>query len=252
MYRSILLASAVAFCVAGAAAAQPQSDGPWTGPYVGLNFGYGGGGFNYPFSGTTTPTGTTRTAGELKQNSNGVLGGFQVGYNYELPNGVVAGVVTDFDGASITGGNELTDYGRAGGPSNGSLSSNVDYFGTVRGVLGYSLFGGRVLPYVTGGFAYARMTTANGFSCAACGVGGGVVTASSYSATDTGWTLGAGFDYPINDKLSLRTEYLYADFGRNTTPQTAIYGGSGALAYNATTGVSTTLNVLRVGLNYRF
>lgn len=112
----------------------------WNGFYAGLNAGYG-------FGGDADYFGTV--GGVAASNSiDGFLGGVQLGCNW--PNGLwVFGVETDNQYSDVSGSVDgFTNVGA------GSLNSELDYFGTVRGRVGYAF--GYVLPYVTGGFAYGR------------------------------------------------------------------------------------------------
>src|SRR5262249_53029457 len=40
-----------------------------------------------------------------------------------------------------------------------------------------------------------------------------IIYAGSESATRAGWTVGAGYEYAFNDRLSLKLEYLHFDLG---------------------------------------
>lgn len=67
----------------------------WTGFYLGGNFGYGWG----EGSGTMTFGGAT---GPIRGSGDGVLGGVQAGYNWQM-GAMVVGIETDFQGSSATG-----------------------------------------------------------------------------------------------------------------------------------------------------
>ena len=61
----------------------------WSGPYVGFHFGYGGGSFGpgtnpLPSQGVLFPHSIT-----------GLVGGYQAGYNFQYPNGLVIGLEAD-------------------------------------------------------------------------------------------------------------------------------------------------------------
>jgi len=68
--------------------------------------------------------------------------------------------------------------------------------GSVRGRVGYAME--RVLLYAAGGW------TATNFKVE----GGGF----DESETLHGWTLGAGFDYAVTDRIFTRLEYRYNDY----------------------------------------
>jgi outer membrane immunogenic protein len=249
MLRSVVLASAAVLGVAslGMAApalAQSADTWTWTGPYVGLNLGYGGGDFKYPFSGTTDAAGTNPAAGRLRQSSSGVLGGGQVGYNYQMPNGLVLGLETDIDAADIGGNASLSSTGSLGAQTADDISSRINYLGTVRGRIGKPIFDGRFMPYVTGGFAYGGVRNSANFN------GGGFATNTQ---TQTGWTAGAGAEYALNRHLSFKVEYLYVDLGsQNLTGPGNTFSAPAVGLFNANLREQTNANVVRAGLNYRF
>ena len=82
----------------------------WSGPYVGFHFGYGGGSFGpgtnpLPSQGVLFPHSIT-----------GLVGGYQAGYNFQYPNGLVIGLeadVTLFQRRSPEGGSALPEDPRA-------------------------------------------------------------------------------------------------------------------------------------------
>ncbi|MEH3144347.1 MAG: outer membrane beta-barrel protein [Methylobacterium frigidaeris] len=204
----------------------------WTGVYAGVNLGYGFGDGGRSF---TDSTYGTVTSGDAR---GGIVGGGQIGYNYQFTpgSGFVAGLEADIQG---------TSFGRR---STGlidtlpfyDVSPSLDWFGTVRGRLGYAF--DRFLVYGTGGFAY----------------GGGSLPsfASTYPGTlpdtlRTGWAAGGGLEYAFTDRLSARVEGLYVNLDRR--------GGSGGVVYDGGTsafyGVSPSqyeFGLIRAGLNYRF
>ncbi|QRG07452.1 porin family protein [Xanthobacter dioxanivorans] len=138
----------------------------------------------------------------------GAVGGLQAGYNFQFASPFVLGVETDFNLSGISGG-----------------TFGLDYFGTVRARAGYAF--DRVLVYGTGGFAY--------------GQGSLDFFGLSSSATQTGWTLGAGAEFALDRNWSARAEYLYVDLGSATFP---------TLTGPVTTGLDA--NILRAGVNFRF
>jgi outer membrane immunogenic protein len=126
----------------------------------------------------------------------------------------------------------------------------------------------RLLVYATGGLAYGSIrnngngfgagliaTTAAGFVNPVSGVAGptsaflGGVT-SGGSSTRAGWTLGAGVEYAIWNNLSVKAEYLYANFGSVRSAPGFFLPGA-AFAFN-NANHTVDVNIFRVGLNYRF
>ncbi len=196
----------------------------WNGLYLGLHGGYGGGQFDYPFSGTLFNTPVT---GSLDLTSGGFFGGGQIGYNFQM-NQFVLGVEADIAASGIDGQVSLDI---PAGPLTVSAGSSLNWFGTVRGRLGVAF--DNVLVYGTGGFAYGSTTTSIDVN------GTNLFSASN---TKSGWTVGGGVEVGLTPHLSLKAEYLYLDLGTDVI----------AAAPGITFSESTTAHTLKTGLNYRF
>ena len=111
----------------------------WSGLYFGGHFGYGGGGFG---------PGTNPAHNEaviFPSSVTGLIGGYQVGYNHQLPNNVVLGIEGD-----MTFFSPIDLNATAAAPFNTTLN----YVSTVRGRLGYAF--GNFVPYITGGLAVGQ------------------------------------------------------------------------------------------------
>jgi outer membrane immunogenic protein len=151
----------------------------WTGPYIGINGGWGFGRseFSDPF-----PSGSFDTSG-------GLVGG-TLGYNYQLDNNVVFGLEGDIDWSDIHGS----------APCAGTTcETRNNWLGTARGSLGYAL--GNFMPYVTGGAAFGDIKSS------IAGIG-------DSHETKAGWTAGGGIEAHISGPWSAKLEYLYVDLGR--------------------------------------
>lgn len=186
----------------------------WQGLYMGVNAGYGWGNDNAAsFSGIGGGVGST--------NPDGWFGGGQIGYNAQF-NSLVLGVEWDIQSADLSDSTVLSS-GFTG------VTSDVDWFSTLRGRIGYAA--GPALLYVTGGLAFADVEF-NAMS----------PTASvSSSEIQTGYTVGGGIEWAFAPNWSLKSEYLYVDLGSETfsTP-------------SGTYTTETDFHTARVGLNYRF
>lgn len=197
----------------------------WTGLYIGLNAGYGGGYDSYrlsPLDGAENPSGT------LTVHSSGAIGGAQVGYTQWL-GGAVIGVEADFDGSTISGG----AHGYADQASVISGGSRFNYIGTVRGRLGYAF--GPVLVYGTGGFAYAGTTsnlTINDY------------VSASASRMHMGYAFGGGVEFALAENVTLRTEFIHADFDKAQLTESN--------HYDAQLTHRPSVNLIRAGVNLRF
>jgi len=209
----------------------------WTGFYVGANVGGSWG---------SQDVSLVTAAGTALINSNdinGVIGGVQIGYNWQgYGSPWVFGIEADIQGSGQRGTGSFfipsTAVLLVVPATSIAYEDKLDWFGTVRGRIGYAMADGRMLPYITGGFAYGEGNI-NGSGSAA-----GTPVAFSASKTYTGWTLGAGLEWAFWNRWSAKAEYLYIDFGNGPTialtPAFAITSGR------------LTDNIGRVGVNYRF
>jgi outer membrane immunogenic protein len=215
----------------------------WTGFYAGLNLGGGWSAKSvnpYALSPYVSATGAVHF---LPGNDNGgssaggVVGGGQIGYNFQFTPNVVVGVETDFQGTSMrSGGNRnfllypdpvipgsyLLPLWPAGNPG-----VAVNWFGTVRGRAGF-LFTPTLMVYGTAGFAYGGVSA--GFS--------------NQSNTRTGWTAGGGVEWMFLPNWSAKAEYLYTDLNSG--------GATGPFGFQAGYHRHPQVNTVRAGLNYHF
>jgi outer membrane immunogenic protein len=266
MKKALLPATAVAlafFAGSALAADLPSQKGPppaylpppplmtWNGFYAGVNVGYGFSGSNGSVNGFETgPVGFTGEAWSYPQpNLNGVIGGGQIGYNWQFANSFVAGIEADIQGADLSGASSGVSTLDSTGSYLAGLATRqrLDWFGTVRGRLGY-LFTPTLLVYGTAGFAYGQ-----GSSHFAYADTTGSVAAGFESDTRTGWTAGGGLEWMFAPNWSAKVEYLYTDLGRGqgfAAPEFA----AGALNGFAVTQspVQNRFHTVRAGLNYHF
>jgi outer membrane immunogenic protein len=267
MKRLFLATTAFVVLAAGSAGAADMTARPayappppayssWSGFYIGGNVGYGWGQARDDATETTTVLGALARSTTISQsqNMNGVIGGVQAGYNYQL-GGWVWGWETDFQASGQKGGSTLN--GVLGGPIpipfTATTDHKIEWFGTSRGRLGL-LWGPNVLLYGTAGVAYGQVkdSTALNGSLAA-----GAVTAaavSSFKDVKAGWTAGAGAEAALGGGWSAKLEYLYIDLGKTelTTAAAATVAGVTTVAINGNRTFRDTDNILRVGLNYKW
>lgn len=174
----------------------------WTGFYLGGHLGYGWGdssSFNQPSRGNGD--GFNGLSG-FELDADGWLGGVTAGYNWHT-DAFVFGVESDFGYLGLNE-TERTDSGFA----------SVDYgwYGTLTARAGFAQ--DRFLFYAKGGFAFADIENEAG------AVSGGVNDVSDFTENHevhTGWALGGGAEYAFNPNMSMKVEYLYMDFGDETT-----------------------------------
>jgi outer membrane immunogenic protein len=265
----------------------------WTGWYAGLNAGgiwpnsdavthSAVAGPCFPGVGGCTPgvpgtdAGTTLAAGSTFNaglgNGAGFIGGGQFGYNWQFNGRGVAGFEADIawtsqnKNAAFASSTVFPGIAGTAEAYNATISSHLDYFGTVRGRLGF-LAVPSFLLYGTGGLAYGgvRSSTVENVlvtppaSCAGvvcAGAGGG-----SFSDTRVGWTAGAGGEWMFAPNWSAKLEYLYYDLGRANYPTalSQVCNGAGCffngVVFGSTTGTTSlrfTGSIARVGVNWHF
>ncbi len=239
--KQALFAAVSVIAMAGTAAAAdlprrmpaPEYIAPafsWTGFYIGAHTGVAMGktstSNNAPYNGFDA--GGTPLSYNLNPVS--IFGGGQVGYNWQY-GAWVFGVEGDF------GYLGLNDSISAAPGS--YVDVNYGWYGTMTGRLGVAVYD-RLLTYVKGGATVASITNSAG---ALNGVGALVPADYSESKkTRWGWTVGTGFEYALNQNWSVKSEYLYMDFGKFNT--TNIDGD--------TFTHKNQVHSLKVGLNYRW
>jgi outer membrane immunogenic protein len=206
----------------------------WTGCYVGGN---GGGVW-------ATRTWTDQTlflaGADLGSNNSesGGIGGLQGGCNYQV-GGWVFGLQGDYDWASANQTNApaiLLPFGI-------STYSKLKSLGSVTGRVGYSF--DRFLGYVKGGGAWEK----SDYSLLVAGLAAATATESR-----SGWTIGVGGEYAFLNWLTGFVEYDYYGFGNNSAAfvcaPTLVACGTGVVA--PAVNVKTNVNVLKVGVNFKF
>jgi opacity protein-like surface antigen/outer membrane protease len=256
--KKLLLCSIglVAFAVAGAAGAADLSSGPpppvavlpvwtWTGGYVGAHLGalWGDTTFADPFG--------TSIFGD-KVSTPGFLGGFQTGYNWQVPQTrLVLGIEADLSGLTSIGTNTCLAYSGLFLSANCRAEPNVSTTFTPR--IGYAIDREqRTLAYIKGGFAavHDRIDIASNLV--------GPPDETSTSVWKTGWTAGAGVERALSPAWSLRLEYDYLAFGRSNVSTPASYFQvipDDIAGYAATPGgtasISQNVQEVKFGLDYR-
>jgi outer membrane immunogenic protein len=206
----------------------------------------------------------------------GVIGGGQVGYNFQFAPNWMVGVETDIQGShlrdsvacvlpcgtpiAIIPGNVVA----AAFPvvfSGNSVEHDLRWFGTLRGRVGW--VNGPVLLYFTGGLAYGDIERSAAVSGSTINVfgGGGVFNTFagqfSTSTTRAGWTIGTGLEGKLGGGWSVKAEYLYLDFGSFTDTFNTVFttgGGAQLGLVAATRTISSDFrdHIFRVGLDYQF
>jgi outer membrane immunogenic protein len=260
--------------------ASAQSSPPsWTGPYGGLNAGFGwGGDATHTGDGGAgsilidaafrqvigLPASTVFPSREQNGIASGGLTGLQLGFNYRFAERWVGGAEVDFQWSDVDGTESNT------GPNTAFASTlqtrmALDRFGTARLRLGF-LATDTLLVYGTGGLAFGHShahtavslprTLPVGFppTQANC-VGNTPCLAGSTSGSGTGWVAGFGAEWAFARNLSVKFEYLHVDLGEQDARLSLTEPLPGGLALGPASGstrFSNEFDVVRIGLNYRF
>jgi opacity protein-like surface antigen/outer membrane receptor protein involved in Fe transport len=222
----------------------------WAGFYLGANVGYGMGKYRTDalFS---DQTGANLFAISSSDAANGVLGGAQTGYNWQL-GGWLGGIETDVQfvdrGASPTfvcPATVCNPFGLVGAAVDQGFK--MQWLATLRGRLGLTVTP-ETLLYLTGGAAFAEFVPAGTIS-SFDPTGAAAITNFYTLHTKAGWTAGAGIEAHLGGAWTGKVEYLHLDFG--TVSSTAVNDmGSPLIVVDLNSRI--TENVVRVGLNYKF
>jgi outer membrane immunogenic protein len=227
----------------------------WPGLYGGVNGGGGWGGTGNLTSSCTPAEPPPPVAGVVKaliietcneaddpklKSSGGFFGG-QIGYNWQRDR-FVYGLEGDLQGSWI-GGKSSISIPDGDGPIVTNASSNLDWFGTIRGRLGYAVLDNTLL-YATGGFAFGGVR--DKLSVSEVGSGESIGSDKS-SKTATGYAVGGGVEYAFSPRFSAKIEYQYIDLGSTALSVSKTEDGD---AINSSIKIDHTYNTVRVGLNY--
>jgi outer membrane immunogenic protein len=265
MMRTKWIALGTAALLLPPAAAQAQQPSPaynWSGFYVGLNAGGAWGRAKATttvpcndasalvgYFCTTTNSGVSSTVADNGSGSfsgSGFTGGIQAGYNWQRGN-LVYGLETDFGAFNINATRQATAL-YVGGPQNFTFrtSAETDWLFTVRGRFGW--VSSNVLVYATGGLGVTHLDTATSFSDISVFDATGAWSASK---TRLGWTIGGGLEWALGNNWTVKTEYLYFNFGSVQSSGTVTAQGT-AYAQAVNTSVDLTAHIARAGVNFKF
>jgi outer membrane immunogenic protein len=171
--------------------------------------------------------------------SSWVAGG-QAGYNWQRGSWVY-GLEADLSAMHLK--SEMNTLVPAAPPSSANTNANSDWYGTVRGRLGWT--SGPLLFYGTGGLAYGRVELNSSISSGA----GPRILNSQTSAVKTGWVAGGGIEYEWRPNLILNLGYQYVDLGTVSVAGTNTAFG-GVLSQSAS--AHGQFSVITAGLSWRF
>jgi outer membrane immunogenic protein len=236
----------------------PSCDYSWTGFYLGLNVGYGWGNADTSFEPLPGPNRFFLLQPQSHDSEpDGVIGGGQIGFNWQWNKWFVVGVEADFQGSDIDGTTKAGPlFDITGGMPPDALDSalfthqRIDWFGTARGRIGFAPWC-RLLIYGTGGLAYGDVhyaaDTFYSFNTPTI-----LHHAASSDETRVGWTAGGGLEYALTHHWSIKAEYLYYDLGDHGATGGEIANGVPSPPFAVHYHWETTGNIVRGGLNFKF
>jgi outer membrane immunogenic protein len=212
----------------------------WTGVYVGFNVGAGILTDAVSQNGVSTASTATNLLSSGSFSPAGVIGGGQIGANYEFAPWVV-GIEGSWTASAIQGNTKIAVASTAiPAPAviaQERFTSQAQWFAALTGRVGYAA--NDWLFYAKTGGAWMNVRYTEDLL-----VAGGAAFPVSQVISDnrTGFTVGVGIEFGLVENLSGKVEYDFYDFGsRNYN-------------FNAITPVSvkSDLHALTVGLNYKF
>jgi len=180
----------------------PRSDFMWTGFYVGGHLGYGWGSSSSTNLADQGNGDAFDGADGFVVQPYGFMAGVSIGYNWQFDS-FVFGLEADLGylGADDTQENDFA-----------FTTAEYGAYGTLAARIGFTE--DRWLFYAKGGLAFANITNSAG------ALDGGDVELfdlTSVEETRVGWALGAGVEFAFQRDLSMKIEYLYMDFGADSS-----------------------------------
>ena len=201
----------------------------WTGIYVGVHIG---GGWFVKEQTLTAPAPLT-LINESNYSGSGILGGGQVGINYQMGPWVI-GAEAQFSGA------DLDARAGCGIASILNCRTNVDFIGTIAARAGFA--DGRTLYYLKGGGAWVNDNYRISLAVTP-------FTNISVDETRWGWMFGAGIEHAFFGNWSGKIEYNFIDLGTETVNFPGLFAAIGA---SEAVDTRQRIHLIKAGVNYRF
>jgi outer membrane immunogenic protein len=237
----------------------PPAEPSWSGLYLGFHTGWGWASDETAnassiFTGVPIPPFAQLT---FPLNASGAIAGAQLGYNWQLASRWVFGIEGDASGTGLKASQSASTFsglagcGVPGAPCGSAMmTENVNWLASARGRLGYTF--GPGLAYVTGGAAWANV--GYGASVSEVFPVASTLYPAAFGATKPGWVYGAGYEGMLGNSWTLRAEYLHYGFdGANASVAAVLPNPVVVHGLSASYGWSPlNLNVLRLGVNYKF
>lgn len=227
MKKHILSAAVIAASFVSTAALAQDAAG-FEGPYVGVTAG------GAQLDSTFTDGDEYFSYGAAQKTSGSFVYGATAGYNFAVGSNGVVGFEADFNGS--TGKNDIPD------PDWESyLHQEIKWFSTMRARAGVAT--GNALIFATAGVAISRNDNQAYYDAAGCGNDSDDVCAKQ---NKTSMVFGGGVEYKLNDKLSMKAEYLRLEGA------TARYQIPGTSSTYENVVFKNNLSIGRIGFNYSF
>jgi outer membrane immunogenic protein len=169
----------------------------WSGFYVGVSGGFGGGDYTYDFD-----------PPDVGNDLEGWLAGGQGGFNQQSGMFVFGGVA-DISWADIEGDSACPNPIYA-------CDASVEWLGTARGNAGVAF--DRFLIYASGGFAFGGMERES--------VNTATGTTLTQDETHIGWTAGGGGAFGVTNNLIVGAEALWVDLDEESFDAALLGGGA--------------------------
>jgi len=236
----VFLASTFGLLATPAWAQEPTTPS-FAGGYVGLALGYES--HRVKIDNQTVGT-------RFRDTEGGVTVGGYAGYNWQFCPTWLFGVETDFNFINASPTAYDIEVGPTALTETTSLESRMDWFGTLRGRVGYLVLQDLLL-YATGGLAYANVKHTLSDDCVGCG--NSALNLGAFSQTNkntkAGWTVGGGAELLQDAHWLLRAEGLYVDLGSETHTYLVVApAGTG----RSVAAWEDQFWVARLGLSYAF
>ena len=219
----------------------------WTGFYLGTEFGWGQTHTDAVrnIGNATFPAGFSDTSQDT-----GFLGGFDAGANYQI-NRFVLGIEGDWQAAAISGTHTINSPLIAGRFS--VQNRETDWVSTVTGRVGWTW--DRWMLYGKGGAAWRRINdtaSTQTFS----GAGALLSSQTNNPSTEFGYVVGGGAEWAASERVSVKVEYDWYNFGsQQSSGGVCISGGCGGAGAIIPVGESTnqpTMWEIKGGVNIHF
>jgi outer membrane immunogenic protein len=188
----------------------------WTGFYIGAHVGYAHGKKAW----FDDDDGSSRESHDVS----GVIAGGQLGFNWQTGNWVLG-----IEGQASWSNADGEHFWQ---PGTVTFRSDVQWLGTIAGRFGYAF--DRVLVYAKGGAAFVHDEHE---------LAEGAIIIDQGDKTRWGWMVGGGIEVAVVGNWSVKGEYNYMDFGKESVAFTP---------GQFTMQIDQHLHVVKFGINYRF